>query len=51
MAIMKCKNKIMLKNCSIIIFRDTENGIVKPCHKCSHIIQKYGIKKIICINI
>lgn len=48
--ISKCRNKNILKYCSLILVKLTGQGNTKqcePCNKCLHIINKYKIKKII----
>ncbi len=57
--IMKCPNKNILKNCTLILVRlvkntntntDTNISIAKPCPMCAHIINKYKIRRVICIT-
>lgn len=49
----KCKNKKILKYCTLILIKLRSNNEVKdcePCRVCSHIIKKYEVFKVIVIN-
>jgi cytidine deaminase len=51
--ISKYKNKRNLKNCTLIIIRINKDGYVipcEPCRVCQKMINKYKIKKVICIT-
>ena len=48
--IQRCKNKKILKHCTLILIKLNNQGICipgKPCDMCDHIINKYKIKKVI----
>jgi len=47
-AIMKIKNKNILKSCKVYIGR-IKNGMLEsavPCNMCSKLLDKYGVKQI-----
>jgi cytidine deaminase len=47
-AIMKIKNKNILKKCKIYIIKIKNNKIENaiPCSMCCNLLKKYGIKKV-----
>ncbi len=53
-AIMNVKNKAILRECSIVIFKITYSGIVKecrPCEMCKKLLNKYQLKQKIISDI
>lgn len=48
LCIQRCKNKAMLKKCTLILVRITDGTNVQPCSMCAHIIKKYGIPRVKC---
>ena len=49
MAILKVKNKRILKNCTMFVFRERSNGEISssmPCPSCFRILKSFGISHI-----
>ena len=45
----KCRNKNILKYCTLVLIKFGTNQQIRscqPCQMCSHIIRKYGVRKI-----
>lgn len=48
--IRKCKNKAIIRHCTLILVTVSGNNKLKycePCHMCAHIIKKYKVRKVI----
>lgn len=48
-AIFKVKNRELLKNCTMIVYREDKQGHAsqsKPCEVCSAMLKHYGIKQV-----
>lgn len=49
-SILKCKDKSILKDCILVNYRQTKDGIKansRPCFTCQKIMKVYGIKRVI----
>ena len=50
LCIKKCKNKSVLNKATLYLVKITNTNDVKPCTMCQHIIDKYKIKKVVCVS-
>jgi deoxycytidylate deaminase len=49
-ALFKIKNKSILKDCTMVIYREHRNGVManaKPCEVCTEMLRDYGITQVI----
>lgn len=57
--IMRCKNKKLLKDSTLILVKISkskeeekdESIKVQPCHMCQGMIEKYNIRRTICLSV
>ncbi len=48
LCIKKCKNKAIIKHCTLILVRLGNAHECSPCKMCSHIMNKYKLANIKC---
>lgn len=47
----KCKNKTIIRKCTLILVTVSNENVLKhckPCDMCAHIIKKYKVRKVLC---